>query len=259
MESYNKLWRFFFAISLIAIAVQQLICKGFRPVILPPWPLWLSANHILVWIGSIFIILACTAIIFNIRGRVVAVYLAGTFLAMLILFHIPYQIKTNLHFFAGWSDAFKLLAYCGGALVVTASITKTEFPDGDIVSMLEKLLPAGRFFFAAMLIAFGAEHFIYIDFVIPMVPAWIPGQVFWAYFGGVALIAAGIAIVLNVQVRLAAGLIGLAIFLWTFMLHLPRAIADPHSGNGNEWTSVFEALGFSGIAFLIASNSKSKA
>jgi hypothetical protein len=42
------------------------------------------------------------------------------------------------------------------------------------------------------------------------------------------------------------------IFLWFIMLHIPRAIADPHSGNGNEWTSVFEALAFSGIAFLMA-------
>jgi hypothetical protein len=35
------------------------------------------------------------------------------------------------------------------------------------------------------------------------------------------------------------------------VLHIPRGIADPHSGDGNEWTSVFEALSFSGIAFLI--------
>ena len=36
------------------------------------------------------------------------------------------------------------------------------------------------------------------------------------------------------------------------MLHIPRAIADPHSGLGNEWTSVCETLAFSGIAFMTA-------
>jgi len=52
--------------------------------------------------------------------------------------------------------------------------------------------------------------------------------------------------------RDVALLLGLMLFFWVFMLHIPRAIADPHSGNGNEWASVFEALAFSGIAFLIA-------
>jgi hypothetical protein len=42
------------------------------------------------------------------------------------------------------------------------------------------------------------------------------------------------------------------LFLWVILLHIPRAIADPHSGNGNEWTSVFQALAFSGIAFILS-------
>jgi len=42
------------------------------------------------------------------------------------------------------------------------------------------------------------------------------------------------------------------IFLWFILLHIPRAIADPYIEKGNEITSVFESLGFSGIAFLIA-------
>ena len=71
-----------------------------------------------------------------------------------------------------------------------------------------------------------------------------------------ALIAAGLGIIVNIKRRLAAILSGAMIFIWFVILHIPRAIADPHSGKGNEWTSVFEALAFSGIAFLIASQSK---
>jgi len=41
-------------------------------------------------------------------------------------------------------------------------------------------------------------------------------------------------------------------FLWVFLLHIPRAVADPRGSLGNEWTSVFEALAYSGVAFMLA-------
>jgi len=41
------------------------------------------------------------------------------------------------------------------------------------------------------------------------------------------------------------------IFLWFLVLHIPRGIADPEGLKGNEITSVFEALGFAGIALVI--------
>jgi hypothetical protein len=79
---------------------------------------------------------------------------------------------------------------------------------------------------------------------------------FWMYFGGAALIAGGLGIMIKPTRRLAALLTGIMLFLWVILLHIPRAIADPHSGDGNEWTSVFEAFAFSGIAFLISTSTK---
>ncbi len=110
----------------------------------------------------------------------------------------------------------------------------------------------GRFFLPITVITFGIDHFLYPEFVASLVPRWIPGPVFWTYFAAVALIAAGVAMIVNVLARWASILLGIMIFLWFLLLHIPRAIADPHSGNGNEWTSVFEALAFSGIAFILA-------
>jgi hypothetical protein len=43
------------------------------------------------------------------------------------------------------------------------------------------------------------------------------------------------------------------------VLHIPRAIADPHSGHGDEWSGVFEALAFSGIAFILSQTLPRKA
>ena len=51
---------------------------------------------------------------------------------------------------------------------------------------------------------------------------------------------------------LASLLVGVMIFLWVPMLHIPRAIADPYTNVGNEWASVFEATAFSGMALMLA-------
>jgi hypothetical protein len=42
------------------------------------------------------------------------------------------------------------------------------------------------------------------------------------------------------------------LFIWFLILHIPRAIDMPEIANGNELTSVFQALAFSGVALVIA-------
>jgi len=49
----------------------------------------------------------------------------------------------------------------------------------------------GCFALAITCAVFGVDHFLYVDFVASLVPAWIPHHVFWAHFCGAALIAAG--------------------------------------------------------------------
>ena len=90
-----------------------------------------------------------------------------------------------------------------------------------------------------------------MKFVASLVPAWIPGHAFWTYFAGTALIASGVAMITRIKARLAATMLGVMLLTWVLVLHIPRAIADPYSGIGGEWTSVFEALAESGIAFIL--------
>lgn len=257
MEKYSKLWRAFFALSLMAIAVQQLVDGGFKPVILPPSPVWFTGYVACLWLVSIVLILASAAIIFNIEAHLISVYLGTLLLLFLIIFHLPYLLLPHIRFFGSWGNAFKIMAYAGGAFVIAKSVAQTPGHVNVVNTWLQKLVPSGRCLFSVTIVAFGLMHFIYPTFVAMLVPAWVPGHLFWTYFAGAALIASGLAIIFNIQLRLAANLLGAMIFIWLIVLHIPRAIAYPHVDNGNELTSVFEALGFSGIAFLIAANNKS--
>ncbi|HTD40044.1 MAG TPA: hypothetical protein VK671_05450 [Mucilaginibacter sp.] len=251
MENLNRLWRFFFAISLGALAVQQLIYGNFRPVILPPsFPPWLPGRLVWTWLFSVLLIAGCTAIILEIKARSVATILGGVLLLFVLSFHIPYQLSFTPTQLGVWTNALKALALSGGAFIVSESLPK-ERNNSAFTKILENLIPLGKYFLAVMMVIFGIDHFLYTSFVATFVPNWIPGHVFWTYFAGACLIAAGIAIILNIQRSTATKLLGVMLFLWLIILHLPRAIADPTSGDANEWTSVFEVMAFGGTAFLL--------
>jgi hypothetical protein len=47
-------------------------------------------------------------------------------------------------------------------------------------------------------------------------------------------------------------LLGIMIFIWFIILHVPRAINQPLLDKGNEIVSAFSALAFTGIAFVIS-------
>ncbi|MGZ3765417.1 MAG: hypothetical protein ACXVA2_12180 [Mucilaginibacter sp.] len=259
MKKYNRLWRAFFAIGLVAIAIQQLVCADFRPVIVPPaYPEWLHGRFILTCIFSVAFIAACTAILFEVKARTASLLLAGILLLLVPTLQLPFQLFGPYPLQIGvYTDLFKELTLSGGAFIVAGSLTE-ESNSSALIKLLAKLIPAGKYFLAITMVVFGIEHFVYVDFVRTLVPGWIPGTLFWTYFAGVALSAAGIGILLNIQRRLAALLLGVMIFIWLIILHIPLAISDPHSGNGNQWTSVFEALIFSGIAFLLTAMTPKK-
>lgn len=252
MEKYNKLWRTFYALAIIAIAAQQLICRDFRPVIVPTeFPAGLPARLTLTWIVSLAMIAAGIGIIFEIKSREAALLLGALLLLFVLLLQVPYELNLYPANLGVWTDPLKELTLSGGAFIVAGSLPSRGAAPG-FISFLEKLIPFGKYFMAVTMIAFGIDHFLYTDFVATLVPAWLPAHIFCTYFAGVALILSGLAIILNIKRKLASALLGLMIFLWLLILHIPRAIVDPYSDMGNEWTSVFEALAFAGISFIIA-------
>jgi len=120
----------------------------------------------------------------------------------------------------------------------------------DIVKPTGSLSTLGRVVFGIPMVVFGIQHFIYVDFVITLIPPWIPGRPFWTYFTGVALIGAGTAITLNKTARLAATLLGVMVFLFFLLVHIPQVAASP--GDPRQWTYLSQAFTFSGIAFVVA-------
>jgi uncharacterized membrane protein YphA (DoxX/SURF4 family) len=144
-----------------------------------------------------------------------------------------------------WTSAFELLALAGASLVLLAQFAGSTHRQPSAWFQL-----AGRILFGGSLVVFGVQHVMYGAFVATLIPPWIPGRLFLAYFVGIAFFAASLAIVSGRVAALAATLLGAMFLSWVLILHAPRVAGASH--NGNEWTSLLIALAMSGAAFMVA-------
>jgi uncharacterized membrane protein len=253
MNKLVEVGRFFLAVATVVFGAQHFVYLDFVTRLFPKLPAWVPAHSFLAGVLGAFLLASGAAIMIEKSARSAALLLGAVILSSFVLLYLPLLITTPPN--GGlWTSAGKALAFSGGSFLLAGSLPmKLDGPanaPARVLRALAKFIPLGHFFLAAFLILCGIEHFIYVEFVTSLVPSWIPGGVFWTYFSGVALIAGGLGIIVPLTSRLAGGLSGLMIFLWVFLVHIPRAMAD--LSDSNETTAVFEALAFSGVAFLVA-------
>lgn len=87
------------------------------------------------------------------------------------------------------------------------------------------LTEIGRVMFALPMIIFGVFHFANTRSFQNVVPPFVPGDTFWVYLTGAALIAAGISILVKRQVQLVANLLAVMLIVFVLLVHLPLAVA----------------------------------
>ena len=234
MKKLTSLGRAFLVVATAEFGLQYLI-HPLVPAVPPPGPPWSPVHLSWGYVTAIVLVAAAAGIATGTKTRCAAWSLGILLFVRVLLAYVP-RLVANIHDPGPWTSGSELLALCGAAL------------------LLAGVMRLGRMLFAAPLLVFGAQHFLYAQFVATLVPAWIPGRLFWVYFVGAAFVAAALSIATQKAARLSSSLLGLMFFLWVLIVHLPRVAAAPH--NGNEWTSLFVALAMSGGAFLIAGSAK---
>ena len=249
VDRLPRVGEIFFGVALIGFGIQQVAGRTFIRLV-PPLPAWLPAHTGLAIVLGILLLGAGGAILFRRQARAAATLVAALILVSIVCLHIP-QIAENPMQGFRWTNPCKALALFGGAVAIAAASSRSRNNRSFSPARLgDKLVPYGpRLFFGSFLIVCGIQHFVYADFVATLVPRYVPGSFFWTYFCAIALIAGGAGVLLDATLRWAAILSGVMIFLWVFMLHLPRALADLHQPA--EMNGVFEALALSGVAFLL--------
>ena len=114
----------------------------------------------------------------------------------------------------------------------------------------DKFIALGCVFLAVPLAVFGTDHICGPEPIQGIIPAWMPGHLFWTYFVGCALIAAGTSLIARKVVRLSSTLLGLMFFLFVCMMHIPNTLAEP--GNRFAWAVTVRDLSFAGSSWALA-------
>lgn len=106
----------------------------------------------------------------------------------------------------------------------------------------------GRLLFALPFGIFGILHFMMAENMSGMVPDFMPGGVLWVYLTGVALLAACVSFVIQMQVRLAAILLALMLVIFVLSVHLPAVM----SGSETAMPNLLKDLSLAGGALILA-------
>ena len=241
--------RVFVAIALIAFGVQQFLFGDFVAGRARAWPddvpgrvLWaFSSGALLVATGGAIAFATAKASSRH-TARLTAIVTGLVIIGWAFVRQVPIAAADS-SYGSAWTALGKALALSGGLFAVAGSLAETR--------SRRALITAGRVCLGLFMVSSGIQHFLWAPFVKTMVPAWIPGALFWTYFAGAALVAGGAGLIVPLTARMAGTASGLMIFAWLLILHIPRAASAPAAQLRNEWIAVFEALAFSGIALVV--------
>jgi len=251
MNALTQAGRLLFAIALCGLGVEHFIYEDFIIARAPQWPESFPGK--LVWAygtGIIFIIIG-VAVITNRKARPLLFLGSVLIFFWAVLRHIP-VVASATFLFGEWTSAGKALTFAGGMLAIASTFPSIDgtrsSPFIQFINLQNEFLIAGRFCLGIFMIICGIQHFMFLSFVASLIPTWFPGDaIFWSKFAGVALIVGGIGLFIPKTAQWAAMLSGLMVFLWFWIVHLPRVFVSVSDN-----IAVFEALAIPGIAFVIA-------
>jgi putative oxidoreductase len=113
---------------------------------------------------------------------------------------------------------------------------------------MSNLKNIGRIIYSVIFIVFGVMHFMMAGDMSGMVPSWVPGGVFWVYITGLALIAAGVSLIIQKHHYLAAVLLAALLFSFVLTIHLPAILG----GNMMSMSQLLKDAGLAGAALYMA-------
>jgi uncharacterized membrane protein len=235
--------RLLFAIAIAAFGVEHLVIARSGGTFLPVIP-WVPANPILAYLVGTALVAAGVSIAVNAKTRLTTALLGIFFLACVVLLQIPKVAEKPLDI--GFRTTFfETLSIGATALTLAAALPPAS-------RGWQQFFQSGRYLFAVSSVVFGIDHLLIPRFIASLIPSWIPGPLFWAYFTGFGFIAAGICIAAKWMDRWAAALLGTMFLLWFLLLHVPRISSPPRSHNPDEWSSALIALALGGASWVMA-------
>ena len=216
-------------------------------------PAWIPAHIFWAYLVGTCLVLGGLSIVVQIYPGLSAALFGVMLLLFEALLHIPRVVAAPHNRFA-WAVALRDLAFSCGALAFAATQTKEWRARGAhwVISPARVLIGVAVIFFAV-------EHFLHPEFApgVPLktlTPASIPAHLLWGYLTGAVYVAAGVCLLLNKKVRLAASSIGLLVFFLVVIIYVPIMVQNGDIGRG--LNPLVDTLMLSGAALCLAASGR---
>lgn len=222
-----------FAATMIALGITGLIRGSFVPF----WtgvPKDMPARTALAYVCAIVSLGSGLGLLWRRAASVASRILLACLALWMLLFRVLLIVRTPTSPGLWWACG-EIAVMMAGAWVLVVWFAgdpggkRAGFVTGD------KALRIARVLYGLGLITFGVAHFTFLERTVGMVPGWLPWHLGWAYFTGIALVAAGVAVIIGVFARLAAMLSALELSLFTLLVWVPVLAAGADSSQWNEF------------------------
>lgn len=244
MENTARFSRFLFALPWFIFGLQHFIYAGFVANIVPAY---MPLRSFWVYFTGTAMFAAAISLIVN-KKSALASFLLGVMVTGFVLMIHTVIIAGNSNIARNWTRMWQDLSIAAAAFILAGSLLKPESA-GEIIKIFAKI---GRYVFAVMLIIFGVQHFLNLEFLTANVPVYLPLQTVWSYLVGIALVITGMSVLTNKKVRLTATVTGVLLLIVNLLFHAPRLAKDPNIGG--DWTAAMIDLAITGGVFILASS-----
>ncbi len=215
-----------FAVTMIGLGAVGLLHPDIEPL-WNPVPAGVPAREPLIYFGALISLAAGIGLLVPRMAAIAARLLLATLFLWLLLFRLPNFLHEPA-FGACWSVFPLTLMLAATWVLYVRSAGDWDRKHFRFVSGNNGLRFA-RVLYGLCLIFFGVAHFVDVKDTISLIPNWLPGHLFWAYFTGSAFIAAGIATLIGFCARLAVALSAFQLALFLFVVWIPILAAGSTS------------------------------
>jgi uncharacterized membrane protein len=240
----------FIAVPLAIFAPEHFRGPEFVQSMVPRW--MPGPHHPWVYFVGCALLAAATSLTVRKFMRLSSTLLGLMFFLFVCMIYLPSALRHSTNRFA-WIYLFRDLSFCAGAWALAGLYSRAQSPRVARCKIL-----FSRLVLAIAAVFYAVQHFLHPKSVpdIPLeklTPSWVPFPSAWGYLAGAILLAAGIALAVNIKPRMAATSIGAWMTAITLFLYLPILVLAGGGAQMNEALNyVADTLLYAGAALSLA-------
>lgn len=236
-----------FAVTIMGLGLAGLLAGDFTPIwsgVPATWP----AREALAYLCAAVALASGLGLLWQ-RSATAAARLLLAYLAIWMLLFRVSQLFVAPTVTVTWWACGDSAVMVAGVIVLHGWITtgqpgqRFRWLTGEIGRSVARVL------YGLALLPFGIAHFTYLQRTLDVVPGWLPWHLGWAYFTGIAFIAAGVAVLVGVWSRLAATLSVVQMALLTVLVWVPDLVTGPDT---LQWNEFLNSVQLTAGAWLVA-------